>query len=79
MLYKITITKTVDNPDYNEEDYKKYRESLQVGGRDFGYSNRNNVEYLPDTMRKITEVVALQCDLDEKTFQAIRKNIIETL
>jgi len=74
-LYKITITKVVDNPNYNEEAYKKWDERRRDR---YGYSNPEE-GYDPNTMRKVNEVVALQCDLPPEAFDAIRKAVIEKL
>ncbi len=73
MKYRIKITKIVDNPNYNEETFKEYEKNQR---------SPYNYERTPSdnaTMVEFYEVTALESELDEETFKAIRKGIIETL
>lgn len=63
MNYKLTITKIVENPNYEEE---------KKDSRGYGYQNGNPIS-------KFREETALTVELTDKEFTAIKKAVIETI
>lgn len=72
MKYKITITKEIENPNYDIESVKDYNKKSE-----FGYGGQRPFD--PNLMSKNIDVEALKTDLTEVEFDAIKKAVLTVM
>lgn len=68
-MYKLTVQKTIPNPNFSQKTLDEYHESHRYGDQDFR----------PATMSKEIDTTILVVELGEEEFNAMKKSIIETL